>query len=167
MNPVELVRSLNKVSRRAHDTEVRLVRLLVGPLAKAFPEIRPKDVSDLWRSLANEGLFKREVEKGAVRGLPDWLRVDDHAPVDSSELLGRPLEIKAVADMLARVEGGAWPAQAVVFRVARRGEWVAHNLAHDRHPGTVRVDVALADDHRLIIQTIEDFIKERIKSTLP
>ena len=161
MNPVDFVRRLGgRSSRQSHDKDARVVRLVAGPLAKAFPGINPKAVWALWDSRKDETGFRHEIAHGEVEGLPAWVRIDDHAGLHLTDLLVKPLKCKPIEQML-QAEDSNEPA-AIVFHVLNRGDWIVHNLALDRVPETVRVDVAGPKGQRVIVMSLKDFIKERV-----
>lgn len=161
MNPVDFVKQMNAIPKAAKGKDLRMVKLATKLLPAAFPEMDVQAVWDLWHSTKDEGTFRHEIGKGAIEGLPGWVRIDDHSGVDLADLVNHPFKVKAVETFLdaTREEKQAF---AVVFQVLRRGEWIVHNLALRRAPETIRLDVAIDEDRRFFVAPLKDFVKERI-----
>lgn len=161
MNPVDFVKSMNAIPKAAKGKDHRMVKLATKLLPAAFPEMDVQAVWDLWRSTKDEGTFRHEIGKGAIEGLPRWVRIDERAGVDLAELVNYPFKVRAVETFLeeTREEQQAF---AVVFQVLHRGEWIVHNLPLRRAPETIRLDVAVDEDRHFIVMPLKDFVKERI-----
>lgn len=148
-------------SRAAHAKEIRALKVLKAYAPRMFPEVTQKAVWELWHASKDEQGFRDAVEAGKLAGVPDWFRLDGHAPVEPDKLLFGTFDIPAVRTAVELSEAERGPA-AVLFAVARRGDWVVHNLALGvLLSGTVRVDAQSPDGGRLLIERAEDFARRR------